>query len=151
MTLTYNVANSSDTETNANIKNNAPVAFYTQDRMVNAEDYAIFPLTQSQTIQKIKTINRTHIGHSRYLDTNDPTGTVKSVNVFGEDGILYKNPNFSLATEEVTGIVSDTASYNYIIDNVLEPLIKKAQLKNFYFDTYKKAIETDHDLSLIHI
>ncbi len=145
LTLTYTVANSSDTETNSNIKSNAPVAFYTQDRMVNAEDYAIFPLTQSQTIQKIKTINRTHIGHSRYLDTNDPTGTVKNVNVFGEDGILYKNPNFSLASDEVTGIISDTSSYSYIINNVLEPLIKKAQLKNFYFDTYKKTVETDHD------
>jgi hypothetical protein len=145
LTLTYTVNNSSDTETNANIKNNAPVAFYTQDRMVNAEDYAIFPLTQSQTIQKIKTINRTHIGHSRYLDTNDPTGTVKNVNVFGEDGILYKNPNFTLATEEITGIISDNSSYSYIINSVLEPLLKKPQLKNFYFDTYKKAVETDHD------
>ena len=144
LTLTYTVNNSSDTETNTNIKNNASVAFYTQDRMVNAEDYAIFPLTQSQTIQKIKTINRTHIGHSRYLDTNDPTGTVKSLNVFGEDGILYKNPNFNLDTEDITGIVSDSSSYTYIVDNVLESLLKKSQLKNFYFDTYKTAVETNY-------
>ena len=145
LTLNYTVDNSSATETNTAIKNNAPQAFYSQDRMVNAEDYSIFPLTQSTTIQKIKAMNRTHIGHSRYLDVNDPTGTVKSVNVVGEDAIVYKSPDFTLTTEEVTGTVIDTSSYSYIIQNKLAPLLKKIQLQNFYFDDYKKSVETHHD------
>ena len=28
----------------------------------------------------MKALNKTHIGHSRYIDINDPTGTGKSVN-----------------------------------------------------------------------
>ena len=145
LTLASTITNSQAAETDADIKNNAPKSFYTQDRMVNAEDYNIFPLTQSTTIQKMKALNKTHIGHSRYIDINDPTGTVKSVNVFGEDGVLYKNPNFTLSTEEITGTIVDTTSYTYIIENILAPLLKKVQLQNFYFDTYKTAIESGHD------
>ena len=145
LTLNYNVTNSQASETDASIKQNAPKSYYSQDRMVNAEDYNIFPLTQSTSIQKIKAINKTHIGHSRYLDINDPTGTVKSVNVYGEDGILYKNPDFTLNSEEITGTVVDYTSYTYIIENILEPLIQKNLLSNYYYDTYKKAVESDHD------
>ena len=145
LSLNYTVSNSQATESDISIKQNAPKSYYSQDRMINAEDYNIFPLTQSNAIQKIKSINKTHIGHSRYLDINDPTGTVKSVNVYGEDGILYKNPDFTLNSEEITGTVVDYTSYTYIINNVLEPLINKNLLSNYYYDTYKKAVETTHD------
>ena len=145
LSLNYTVSNSQATESDASIKQNAPKSYYSQDRMINAEDYNIFPLTQSNSIQKIKSINKTHIGHSRYLDINDPTGTVKSVNVYGEDGILYKNPDFTLNSEEITGTVVDYTSYTYIIENILEPLIQKNLLSNYYYDTYKKAVESTHD------
>jgi len=145
LSLNYTVSNSQPAETDAEIKTNAPQTFYTQDRMVNAEDYNIFPLTQSNTVRKLKAINKTHIGHSRYIDINDPTGTVKSVNVYGNDGILYKDPDFSLNEEEIEGTVVDNSSYNYIINNILQPLIKKTQLKNFYYDTYKNNILDIHD------
>lgn len=142
LSLTYTVSNSQATESDQEIKNNAPQSFYTQDRMVNGEDYNIFPLTQSTTIRKIKSLNKTHIGHSRYMDINDPTGTVKSVNVLGEDGILYKDTDFTLDSEEITGTVIDSSSYTYIIDNVLTPLLEKIELQNYYYDPYKKAVET---------
>ena len=141
LSLQYTVSNSQASETDATIKKNAPQSFYSQDRMVNGEDYNIFPLTQTSAIQKIKSINKTHIGHSRYIDINDPTGTVKSTNVFGEDGIFYKDANFSLNSDEVTGTVVDTSSITYIINNILAPLLEKVQLKNYYYDIYKKAIE----------
>jgi hypothetical protein len=63
----------------------------------------------------------------------------------GEDAIVYKSPDFTLTTEEVTGTVVDTSSYSYIIQNKLAPLLKKIQLQNFYFDDYKKSVETHHD------
>ena len=50
------------------------------------------------------------------------------------------NPNFTLSTEEITGTIVDTTSYTYIIENVLAPLLKKIQLQNFYFDTYKTCL-----------
>ena len=142
LSLNYTVSNSQATESDAEIKTNAPQSFYTQDRMVNGEDYNIFPLTQTSTIQKIKSLNKTHIGHSRYMDINDPTGTVKSVNVLGEDGIFYKDPDFAIDTEEITGTVVDSSSYTYIIDNILTPLLKKIELRNYYYDPYKTAVET---------
>ena len=142
LSLTYTVTNSQATETDQEIKNNAPQSFYTQDRMVNGEDYNIFPLTKSNSIRKIKSVNKTHIGHSRYIDINDPTGTVKNVNVFGDDGMLYKDPNFSLNSEELTGTVVDTTSINYIIQNVLGPLLQKIQVRNYYYDSYKTAVES---------
>lgn len=145
VSLNYTVSNSQPTESDAEIRTNAPQTFYTQDRMINAEDYNIFPLTQSNTVKKLKAINKTHIGHSRYIDINDPTGTVKSVNVYGDDGILYKDPDFSLNEEEIEGTIVDTSSYDYIINSILQPLIKKTQLNNFYYDTYKNEIETNHD------
>ena len=141
LSLTYTITNSQATETDAEIKTNAPQSFYTQDRMVNGEDYNIFPLTKSSSIRKIKSVNKTHMGHSRYIDINDPTGTVKNVNVFGDDGLFYKDPNFSLNSDELTGTIVDTTSINFIIENILSPLLQKIQVRNYYYDNYKTAVE----------
>ena len=81
------------------------------------------------------------MGHSRYIDINDPTGTVKNVNVFGDDGLFYKDPNFSLNSDELTGTVVDTTSINFIIENILSPLLQKIQVRNYYYDNYKTAVE----------
>ena len=62
--------------------------------------------------------------------------------MFGDDGMLYKDPNFSLNSEELTGTVVDTTSINYIIQNVLGPLLQKIQVRNYYYDSYKTAVES---------
>lgn len=84
------VANGEATETDSDIKERAPQAFYTQNRMVNNEDYNVYPLMFGNEVAKIKATNRTMAGHSRYLDPIDPTGFHSDLLVFGQDGALYK-------------------------------------------------------------
>ena len=90
MALQTSVSNSSATESNTSIKQNAPATYYTQNRMITGEDYNISPLGVSQDVVKIKAVNRTSSGISRYFDLVDPTGKYSSTNLFGDDGAVYK-------------------------------------------------------------
>jgi len=78
-------------ETLADIKLRAPARYYSQNRMVNGEDYNNFPYTLYSSIIKSKAINRTSVGVSKNLDLLDPTGKYSSTNSFANDGALYQN------------------------------------------------------------
>lgn len=134
--LNYTITNSSARESVEEIKLNSAQGYYTQDRMITAEDYGVFPVTKVDGIQKIKSLNKTHAGHSRFVDIQDPTGTVANVNCIGEDGIAFKSPN---TTEKITSVL-DNSSYEIVVDE-MEKMIQLPQMQNFYFDTYKKSIE----------
>ena len=62
--------------------------------MVSATDYAVYPLQASTNITKIKSTNRVHSGHTRYVDINDPTGTYKDLTIFGDDGYVFEEETF---------------------------------------------------------
>ncbi len=102
LTLTFSlqetVINSTPAEADADIKRRCGQVFYTQNRMVNGEDYNTFPL-QNNLALKLKGVNRTYAGHSRFIDLNDPTSTYQKSNVFSDDGILYRD--FDNSYEEV--------------------------------------------------
>jgi hypothetical protein len=72
--ITQPVSNSQAREPIEEIKQRAPARYYTQNRMVNGEDYNLFPYTQYNSIVKSKALNRASIGTSRYLDLVDNTG-----------------------------------------------------------------------------
>ena len=76
-------------ESISNIKERAPARYYTQNRMVNGEDYSNFPFTLYNSIIKSSALNRSSIGVSRSLDLLDPTGKYSSTNVFADDGALF--------------------------------------------------------------
>jgi hypothetical protein len=88
--LRYTVNNATARETIDEIKTKAPQQYYTQDRMVTGEDYNILPFTMYNSIMKIKSVNRSSSGISRYLDTIDVTGKYSSTNIFCQDGIVYR-------------------------------------------------------------
>ena len=138
MALQTAVANSSATETNDSIKTNAPASYYTQSRMITGEDYNISPLSVNQDIVKVKAINRSSSGISRYFDLVDPTGKYSSVNLFADDGIIYKEEfsesiRFKYATRtDIEGVI-----YNQIID-----ALSDTALRNFYYNKFIK-IATD--------
>ena len=88
--LQYTVANASPRETLDDIRERAPQQYYTQNRMVNGEDYNIFPYTSFNNIIKSKAINRSSSGISRFLDVVDTTGKYSSTNIFADDGLLYQ-------------------------------------------------------------
>ena len=83
------VSNAQARESLANIKQRAPTRYYTQNRMVNGEDYNNFPYTLYSSIIKSKAINRSSVGVSKNLDLLDPTGKYSSLNSFASDGGLY--------------------------------------------------------------
>jgi hypothetical protein len=89
--LTTPVSNAQARESLASIKQRAPTRYYTQNRMVNGEDYNNFPYTFYPSIIKSKSINRSSIGVSKNLDLLDPTGKYSSINSFGDDGAIWED------------------------------------------------------------
>lgn len=96
-TLTFNlqltepVSNAQARETITSIKQRAPTRYYTQNRMVNGEDYNNFPYTFDSSIIKSKAVNRSSIGVSKNLDLLDPTGKYSSILSLGNDGGLWQD------------------------------------------------------------
>ena len=130
--LQYTVANSSSRETLDDVRQKAPQQFYTQNRMITGEDYNILPYTLFSDIVKIKAVNRTSSGISRYLDVIDVTGKYSSTNIFCDDGILYRDPfintfNFSYTT------TNDI--YRVIYDQVA-PIAQAPETLQFFYSNY---------------
>ena len=146
LNLEYTVSNSTGPESNTTIKQNAPQAYYTQNRMVTGEDYNIAPLTYTTDVVKVKSVNRVSSGISKYFDLSDVSGRYSSTNIFCDDGILAKNTtstnfNFSFAGQ------NDIWS---AIKTELSPQINNSGLYSFYLDTYRtlKPITVDPLLQL---
>lgn len=132
--LKETINNSVPTETDEQIKLNAPAVFYTQNRMVNSEDYNVFPLTYGNQVEKIRSINRTHAGHSRFIDINDPTGIIQNVKLFGEDGALYKD----YEPERMEVDILSSTNLQTIITETLFEFMYNHRLNNFFYDAYYK-------------
>ena len=88
--ITQPVTNAQSREGIDEIKQRAPARYYTQNRMVNGEDYNLFPYTAYNSIIKSKALNRSSIGTSRYLDLVDNTGKYSSTNTFSSDGAVWE-------------------------------------------------------------
>jgi hypothetical protein len=132
--LQYTVANSSPRETLDEIRQKAPQQYYTQDRMVTGEDYNILPYTLFSNILKVKAINRTSSGISRYLDVIDTTGKYSSTNIFAQDGILYRD-------SFVKSFSFDFATKNDIyrvINNKIASIVSAKETQQFFYAFYKK-------------
>jgi hypothetical protein len=92
--------------------------------MITGEDYNVAPLSVNQQIIKIKSVNRISSGVSRYFDLLDATGKYSSTNLYGSDGIIYKeniNNNFTFSYVSRTDIEG-------IINNSIEPLLSNKKL-----------------------
>ena len=125
--LQYSVSNSFPAESISAIKERASQVFYTQNRMVSAQDYNVFPASQSNNVKKIKAINKTHAGHSRYIDINDPTGTYHNVDTFADDAYLYVND--SRTTDTV--VVNSVTPALEIVSSTIPAKLKELQVNNF--------------------
>jgi len=132
--ITRPVSNSQAREPIAEIKQRAPARYYTQNRMVNGEDYNLFPYTAYNSIIKSKALNRASIGTSRYLDLIDNTGKYSSTNSFSSDGGLWRNlilPTI-LFTFDNRNDVAD------LITNQVQPSIGDATMRQFYYDNFPR-------------
>jgi hypothetical protein len=136
MSLKYTVNSATATESTNSIRVNAPAQYYTQNRMITGEDYNLAPLTSSQNILKVKAINRTSSGISRNFDIIDATGKYSSVNIFADDGVIYKND-----TEQSMSFkfISRAEIFNFIKDKI-EPIFSSTDVYNLYLTKYNKII-----------
>ena len=137
--LKYTVDNASRSETNASIRANAPSTYYTQNRMVTGEDYQVAPLGISQEIIKVKTVNRSASGISRYYDLLDSTGKYSNTSLFGTDGLLYKE--LTESKEQFT--FSTRTDVEGTIENIITPLLSKTSVINYYLDKFPKVLVAD--------
>lgn len=132
--LTLPVSNAQAREPLAQIKQRAPTRYYTQNRMVNGEDYNNFPYTLYSSIIKSKAINRSSIGVSKNLDLLDPTGKYSSTNSFANDGALYEDDtlgNLSLTITNTGTII------RFLTDNLANVLASNRALQ-YYIQNYPR-------------
>ena len=128
------VSNAQSRESIAEIKQRAPARYYTQNRMVNGEDYNLFPYTEFSSIIKSKAVARSAIGTSRYLELIDATGKYSSTNVFASDGALFTN--LTLPTVIFSWYtINDIAD---VITNVVQPLLNQVGTLQFYYANYTR-------------
>ena len=137
--LKYTIDNASPAESNDDIKANAPSTYYTQNRMITGEDYNIAPLAVSQEIIKVKAVNRTSSGISRYFDLLDATGKYSKTNLYGNDGVIYTQ---FLETKERFNFITRT-DVEGILRNQIEPILADYKVKNFYYSRFPKIIVSD--------
>lgn len=132
--LQYTVANALPRQSLAEIKTKAPQLYYTQNRMITGEDYNIFPYANYTSISKVKAVNRTSSGISRFLDISDTSGRYSSTNIFAEDGIFYKEDGASSFS-----FTFDTNSdINRVIQNQVLPYIRGQSLLHFYYYYFQR-------------
>jgi hypothetical protein len=141
--LKYTVNNSSETESLESIRTRAPATYYTQNRMITGEDYNLAPLSSSQDILKIKAINRISSGISRNFDIIDASGRYGSVNVFADDGLVYKQDT----ERSLSFKYSNRLDVINFIKNSIEPLFTEASMYNFYITKFDKILFTDNNVS----
>lgn len=129
--LQYTVTNASARETLNEIRSKAPQQYYTQNRMITGEDYNVLPYTTFNNILKVKAVNRSSSGISRYLDVIDSTGKYSSTNIFAQDGIIYTEQAVSRTNFQFTSSIE----VNNIVQNILKPLIGTVPTKHLYYST----------------
>lgn len=133
--LQYTVTNANARESLDDIRTKAPQQYYTQNRMVTGEDYNVLPYTSFNNILKLKAVNRTSSGISRYLDVVDTTGKYSSTNIFAQDGIIYKEDYTASETFQFTS----SPEVNAIVRNLVKPLISSVPTRHLYYDTATRA------------
>lgn len=137
--ITQPVSNSQTREPIAEIKQRAPAGYYTQNRMVNGEDYNLFPYTKYNSIVKSKALNRASIGTSRYLDLVDNTGKYSSTNTFASDGALWQQ----LILPTILFSWTNRNEIADLITNQVAPDLAANTMRQFYYANFpRKSVNT---------
>lgn len=124
-TLSFSLVNSLQNATKSedieHIRRNAPQTYYSQNRMVNGQDYNTLLLKDSSVL-KLRAVNRTFSGQPKYQEWNDASGQYQNVKVFGDDVRVY----YDFKQDSI----STTLSTRNLINDVIEPLLESAGVQN---------------------
>lgn len=136
LTLTFDLANdmvdAAPSESNEDIRYRANKVFYSQNRMVNNEDYNGYVL-KDNSILKALAVNRTYSGHGSSIPLNDPTGTYNNVRLIGEDGRLFKEFKSNETTISFDPMNDQPAD---IIDDYIQPALDDDNKSVLYNNEY---------------
>jgi hypothetical protein len=116
-------------ETLEEIKQNAPEAFYSKNRVVTGDDYNGFLPTLNNNVLVMKAENRTFSGHTRHVDLKDPTGRNRPLIEYADDGYLYSQEgakNFNVPDDNNRRTVD-------LLDEHIESKLSDISLLNFYY------------------
>ena len=134
--LISSLQNGSVSEDIEHIRRVAPGVYYTQDRMVNGRDYNSFML-KDPSILKLRSVNRTFAGDSKYIAWHDPKEYYEDVKIFGEDLALYW-----IQKDPINGALSTTTTFllpTQILTNFIEPLLCSADFYNIIVEELAQA------------
>lgn len=118
--LISSLQNASAAEDIEHVRVTAPAVYYSQDRMVNGEDYNVFML-QDPSILKLRAINRTFAGDSKYIPWHDASGTYENIKIFGDDGLLYFE-------DRGDSVVTPVIDISTLITTYIEPLLSSTDI-----------------------
>ena len=128
------IQNAAPTESVERIREAAPSVYYTQDRMVNNRDYNEFML-QNNSILKLRAVNRTFAGDSKFIGWHDPKEYYENVKLFGDDLVLYfdtEEKTFNILPNDLPkgdgGL--NLALIKSVIFNHIEPIFSRQDFYN---------------------
>ena len=86
-------------ETYTSVRRIAPRSYYAQDRMVNAQDYNVYPLSLgNNVVNKVKAVNTSFAGNSRFYEMDDVLGHHSNLSITGSDGSVFvENEDITLS------------------------------------------------------
>ena len=112
------IQNSAPNESIERIRAVAPSVYYTQDRMVNGRDYNEFML-KDNSILKLRSINRTFAGDSKYIGWHDPKEYYENVKIFGDDLTVYFETKLNSDTVLSSDLPPEDGGLNILLINSL--------------------------------
>jgi hypothetical protein len=135
VSLTLPIQNATPSEDIDQIRRIAPAVYYTQDRMVNNKDYNEFML-QNNTILKLRAINRTFAGDSKYIKWHDPREYYENVKIFGDDLAVYYNTYEYVVTAAAGDVPNSDGGANVaLIDTIVDNYMQEILQTQDYFVT----------------
>jgi len=126
------ISNASSNESLDEIRENAPRNYASQDRMITAQDYNTMLGNSNGSVLKIKSVNRTFSGHSRYSKFIDPTGTYTNLYLTGKDAEIEWKEN----VQEFS--TSSTENAKQIFEKYIKNILNNDELVNLYYTRYRK-------------
>ena len=122
-----------EAETYASVRRVAPRSYYSQDRMVNAQDYNVLPLSLgTNVVRKVKAINSSFAGNSRYFEMDDVLGHHSNVVVNSNDGSLFVDDD--TVTTKLRFNKNNGNSINFIRNEISKILSHNSLANKYYID-----------------
>jgi hypothetical protein len=141
MTTTSDFSENYAAETFESVRRIAPRAYYSQDRMVNAQDYNIYPLTLgSNVISKMKAVNTTFAGKSRFFEMDDVTGNHSNLSATGTDGSVFLEDD--IITMNISFNRQNGQIDNFIRNKITEVLKHPSLMNLYYFENMYNPAST---------